>query len=426
MWLATPNSPPTYDTQWQLVWGEQLARGEIPSYGTGPTVHPLMVVLGALLSLLSFHHDDVVDQAVRALTMVGFASIGLLCARMAYFVAGSLPALLVAILVLSRPFVFLFARVSYFDVIFVALGLAAFVSAYAGRNSRALWLLACAGLLRPEGWLYAAVLGFALWWRQRRRLALLSVVALAPVVWCCWDWVVTGDPLYSFLNTRHGAATLGRDRGLGDALLLGPVRAAELVGPAVAVLLVLGGVLAWRRRRISGSAQWLLTLVVIATGSYLATNGLGTSVLSRYLLFPVMAAMPLIAYVVVEIGDLVRRSDRLRRVGQGLTVAFLAVCAWTTVAGIRQIRAGLTAAPGEIHAYAAVHAAADKLRGCKVIRTNDYYVVSAVARELDMSPASIRLTTPSAVRPSRTELIGDGNLPATSTRGIDVRHPCVN
>ncbi|HEX4364572.1 MAG TPA: hypothetical protein VHZ75_08490, partial [Solirubrobacteraceae bacterium] len=45
MWLATPNSPPTYDTQWQLLWGEQLARGEIPSYGTGPTVHPLMVAL---------------------------------------------------------------------------------------------------------------------------------------------------------------------------------------------------------------------------------------------------------------------------------------------------------------------------------------------------------------------------------------------
>jgi hypothetical protein len=79
-----------------------------------------------------------------------------------------------------------------------------------------------------------------------------------------------------------------------------------------------------------------------------------------------------------------------------------------------------------MHAYAAVHAAADKLRGCKVIRTNDFYVAAAVARELDISPAAIRLTTLSAVRPNHTELIGDGSLPATSAHGIYVRHPCVS
>ena len=46
-----------YDTLYALVWGGQLSRGETPSYGTAiaPTPHPLIEVLGVVLSFLGSH-----------------------------------------------------------------------------------------------------------------------------------------------------------------------------------------------------------------------------------------------------------------------------------------------------------------------------------------------------------------------------------
>ena len=43
-----------YDTLYSLVWGQQLARGQTPSYRTplAPTPHPLLEALGAILSPL--------------------------------------------------------------------------------------------------------------------------------------------------------------------------------------------------------------------------------------------------------------------------------------------------------------------------------------------------------------------------------------
>ena len=425
LWLVTLpwSPPPTYDTQWQLLWGEQLSRGDLPDYATGPTVHPLIVFLGGALSLLAFGHDEVVDQAMRALTALSLVSIAWMCGLIAHRVAGSVAALLVAILVLTRPFVFEFAFVSYFDVLFVALCLAGFLASRGGRYVSALSLLTAAGLIRPEAWLFAAAIAGALWWRGPRRIVLIVLAGAAPAIWLFFDLLVAGEPLYSFTNTSAAAEGLGRDRGPVDAVLLAPERAAQLVGPEVTALILVGVVVAWFRRRASPEAPWLAAMGVIGLGSYLAVNGLGTSVLSRYLLFPVMAAMPFMAFVVAELRS--RHPAGSRRLSLGLAIAVGATCIVTASLGVKEIAAGFPTSKDEARADRAVRSAARLLGACRLVRTNDFFVVAVVARELDRSPEAVRLTSDSqAGRPLRTEMVGTGQRPSELHDGILVRDAC--
>jgi hypothetical protein len=427
LWLVTlpASPPPTYDTQWQLLWGEQLSRGELPHYAVGPTVHPLIVFLGGALSFVGFGHDGVVDQGVRALTALSLVSIAAMCALIAYRVAGSAAALLVAIVVLSRPFIFEFAFVSYFDVIFVALCLGGFLAARADCSAWALCLLTAAGLIRPEAWLFAAVLAGVAWWRGSRRITLVALALAAPVIWLCFDWIVVGDPIYSFTNTSAAAAGLGRDRGPLDAALLAPVRAGQLVGVEVAVLILMGFALAWHRRKTSREASWLLTVSVIGFGSYFAVNGLGTSILSRYLLFPTIATMPFIAFLMVGLADGTPTAGRSRRLSRGLAVIAAGVCVIASGLGIKEISTLIPVGRQEARDDDAVRAAAGRLAGCRAVLANDFYVVAVVARELNVSPDLVRLTVDGrASRPPRTELIGTGRRTAESAGSILVRGGC--
>lgn len=429
LWLVTlPWSPaPTYDTQWQLLWGEQLSRGEMPDYGVGPTVHPLMVMLGGALSIVSLGNDAVVDQAVRAITALSFVSIAWLCAMVAYRVAGIAAALLLAVLVLSRPFVFEFAFVSYFDVIFVALCFGGVVAARGGRPAQALWLLTAAGLIRPEAWIFAAVVAGVGWWRGPRRMALIAVAIAAPVIWGCFDWVVAGDPLYSFTNTSAAAEGLGRDRGLVDAAVLAPVRAGQLVGVEVAALMVVGFALAWYHRHRVPEAAWLLTVSSIAFGSYFAVNSFGTSILSRYLLFPTLAAMPFVAFLIVELANRMREGHSSWLLPSALAVIVGSACAVTTALGIKEIAAGVPDGKRDARADNAVRAAARLLAGCRTVGTNDFYVVAMTARELDLSPEVVSLSADGRVqRPFRTELVGTGRRSTELRGGILVRGTCAH
>jgi len=44
--LILPFGFPNYDTLYSLVWGQQLARGQVPTYDVGlaPTPHPLSLI----------------------------------------------------------------------------------------------------------------------------------------------------------------------------------------------------------------------------------------------------------------------------------------------------------------------------------------------------------------------------------------------
>ncbi|HEY3491890.1 MAG TPA: glycosyltransferase family 39 protein [Solirubrobacterales bacterium] len=153
--LIFPVGFPNYDTIYALVWGRELAHLESPDMGAAlpPTPHPLTELWGLATTPLG--------DGMITLTMIGaYVSLGLI----GYFVyrlgeiwfdrwIGGVAA---AIVLTRAPFLSNGLR-AYIDLPYIALCLAALlVEAKKPKAGRpVLALLALAGLLRPEAWLFA-------------------------------------------------------------------------------------------------------------------------------------------------------------------------------------------------------------------------------------------------------------------------------
>ncbi len=266
-----------YDTLYSLVWGQQLARGQTPSYKLplAPTPHPLLEALGLILSPLGAAGTIavVVAAAYLALAALGYLVYRLGCDWFSWPVG-----LAAAALVLSRYEVLSYGVRSYADISYVVLVLAAL--AIETRRRRAGWpviaLLDLAGLLRPEAWLFAGVYWLYLWrgCSPRERVKLAALVALAPLLWALSDLAVTGNPLWSLTNTRATAKQLHRATGLLNVPYYGARRLGEVLGPDGLVAAGLGGVLAlWltRSRALLGAAAMVVAVVALAL---VASSGL--------------------------------------------------------------------------------------------------------------------------------------------------------
>jgi hypothetical protein len=231
------------------------------------------------------------------------------------------------------------------------------------RRPRAGWpvlaLLALAGLLRPEAWLfsfaYLAYLAIDLeevrfrfersrlarsrrqhgsegaagvplyradtqnaglirpaFVRDRGTLVALTALALAaPIGWALFDWITTGDPTYSFTGTQQTVETLERQTGPVDLVLYGPRRLGEvlqwpgMVGAAGGIVL---GLAFLRRRSAVGVAAAVLALGAFAV---LAVSGL--AIIGRYTmlaaaLLAVFAALGLLGWRLLEPGHRWRRA----------------------------------------------------------------------------------------------------------------------
>jgi len=168
---------------------------------------------------------------------------------------------------------------AYVDLPYIALVLGALV--IETKRPRAGWpvlaLLALAGLLRPEAWLFSfAYLAYLLLdlgqLRKRRagqgktleepvgvplepadtqkrglirprfvgargtptgspyRAGTLAVLALAaPILWALFDWITAGSPTYSLTGTRETVDTLARHTGPVDLVLYGPRALGEVL-----------------------------------------------------------------------------------------------------------------------------------------------------------------------------------------------------
>ncbi|MGC1851631.1 MAG: hypothetical protein WA687_04240, partial [Solirubrobacterales bacterium] len=153
--LLFPLGFPNYDTIYSLLWGRELADGLSPDRGAAlpPTPHPLAELFGLVTAPL--------DSGAVDLTMVvAYVSLGLV----GYLVyrLGSLwfdrpIGAVAALIILTRaPFLSNGLR-AYVDLPYIALVLAALV--IETKRPRAGWpvlaLLALAGLLRPEAWLFS-------------------------------------------------------------------------------------------------------------------------------------------------------------------------------------------------------------------------------------------------------------------------------
>jgi hypothetical protein len=346
--VVFPVGFPNYDTIYALVWGRELAHGVSPDYGAAlsPTPHPLADLLGLVTTPIG-------DGAITVTMIVAYASLGLI----GYLVyrLGSLwfdrwiGAVAAAIVLTRAPFLSNGLR-AYIDLPYIALCLGALT--IEARKARAGWpvlaLLALAGLLRPEAWLFAGVywlyltfslepapkpgstgrnrdhtsrnrpigglFGWELGWRGGRgwrELAGLAALGLAgPVLWVLFDGITTGNFLYSLTGTQETVEALKRQTGPVDLVLYGPRRLGEVLqwpGMVGALGGVVLGFAFLRRRSALGIAAAILSL-----GAFALLACAGLAIIARYTMLAgavlaVFVAVGLLGWRLLEPGDPWRR-----------------------------------------------------------------------------------------------------------------------
>jgi hypothetical protein len=281
--LILPFGFPNYDTLYSLVWGQQLARGQAPTYDVAlaPTPHPLAEMVGLVLSPLG---AAAMLGIVVAVAYIALAALPYLVYRLgsAWF---SWPVgLAAAAFVVTRYEVLSYGVRAYVDIPFTCLVLAALL--VETRRRRAGWpviaLLDVAGLLRPEAWLFAGVYWLYLApkrrWRERAWLA--ALVAVTPIVWLASDLAITGNLLWSLNHTQSTASQLKRPTGLIKFPYTGARRLGEVLGPDGLIAAGLGGALSlWLLR----SRIWLgLCAGVVALVAFALVASSGLPIDDRY------------------------------------------------------------------------------------------------------------------------------------------------
>lgn len=345
--IVFPVGFPNYDTIYALVWGREMAHGVSPDYGAAlpPTPHPLADLLGLVTTPIG-------DGAITVTMIVAYISLAL-CGYLVYRL-GTLwfdrwiGAVAAAIILTRAPFLSNGLR-AYVDLPFVALCLGALtIEAKRPRAGRpVLALLALAGLLRPEAWGFS--LAYLLWLsldpdklkrsegtenasleradtqsaglirpalvRARDAfsvppLALILLALAGPILWVIFDWITTGEPLYSLTGTQATVETLERKTGPIDLVLYGPRALGEVMqwpGMVGALSGVVLGFAFLRRRSALGIAAAVLALAAFA---FLAAAGL--AIIARYTMLAgailsIFVAVSLLGWRLLEPGHPWRR-----------------------------------------------------------------------------------------------------------------------
>jgi hypothetical protein len=309
--LLTSDGLVNYDTLYTLVWGRELAHGVLPDLevAIAPTPHPLATLGAILLSPLSslkvdgLHGEPAVGAAI-AVAYVSLALLGWVVFALGREWFNGAAGVLAAAIVMTRVPVLDFGARAYVDIPYLVLVLGALLieTRRPRAGSPVLALLALAGLLRPEAWLFSAA--YLVWllapgvraarrdgdgaqraaaWRDA--VALLAIAASGPLLWCLHDLLISGDALHSLTGTRDNAATLGRVTGLQNVPLTLPRRVGEILREPVLLAAAGGGLmaLAWHRDRHTRLAA---TAGLLAVAAFCALAAAGLPIITRYVLLP--------------------------------------------------------------------------------------------------------------------------------------------
>ncbi|MBJ7521360.1 MAG: hypothetical protein JHC84_16790 [Solirubrobacteraceae bacterium] len=328
-----------YDTLYTVIWGRDLARGDLPDLevALAPTPHPLQELASMPLVLLFGDAPEFGSVAAwvvsgGAYLLLGVLGVLVFALGRAWF--GWAAGALAALIILTREPVLSYGLRAYVDLPYLCLLLAALLveTRRPRAGSPVLVLLALAGLLRPEAWLFSGAYVLWLAWGDDGlrggalvRVALLA--ASAPVLWALHDLLLTGNPLWSLTGTRDNAAELGRKTGLLNVPTTLPRRLGEILREPV--LLAAAGGLGFGLWKLRDRARLgvIAGLLGLAAFTVLATAGL--SILVRYLL-PVATIGALFAGAGVFGWMLLDRDDPARRWWMGFAaVVVIALVAFT-------------------------------------------------------------------------------------------------
>ncbi|HEY2201698.1 MAG TPA: hypothetical protein VGH56_07400 [Solirubrobacteraceae bacterium] len=397
-----------YDTLYALAWGGQLAQGETPAYGVpiAPTPHPLLEIAGVILRPLSPHLEI---ELVVALAFLALATCAWLIYKLGARWFGGAAGALAAVVFLTRVPVISYGVRAYLDIPYLTfvLGALLLVSRRPRTGAPVLALLALAGLLRPEAWVFSGLYwlyltGLLPAWLRRRlpadeplrdrgaliRLTLLA--AAAPLIWLGSDLAITGNPLWSLTNTRHTASLLDRKTGIRNVPLYLPKRIGEVLQAAALAGAALGGVLSllWlRTRALPAAAAGVLAVVIFAA---FATIGLPIN--TRYA-FGAAAILCLFCGAGVFGWTALARGDRRRTawiaLGALIVLALLATAPkqYRTADGELDKLANQERIEGDLEALVGSHAI--NLR-CGPVGVPNHAPVPLLALYLRTSPARIR------------------------------------
>jgi hypothetical protein len=346
LWALAGHPLVNYDSLYALDWGRDLAHGHAPDYNVAlaPTPHPLWTLLGAVLSPLSSAttsgvHGPAAQTALLVIAMTSLALLGWVVYALGSAWFGRAAGVLAALIILTRRPVIDFGARAYMDIPYLVLVLGALLAET--RRPKCGWpvlaLLAVAGLIRPEAWLFAAVYWIYLWrttgsaaWR------LAPLAAAGPLLWGLSDLLITGDPLSSLTGTRDTAETLHRVRGLQHVPTIVPRRIGEIVRIPVLLGAAGGGIMAllWLRERAKlGVIVGVLSIVAFCV---LAVAGL--PIIGRYLLLP--ATILVIFAGAGAFGWLcLKRGDPHRRIWAWFAVVVFAALIVYTPAQVSMLRA---------------------------------------------------------------------------------------
>ena len=282
-----------YDAAWALVWGADLAGGQLPGYEAAfaPTPHPLANAIALPLSLLA----DGGGQALGWLAFLGVrrpggGSVGVRDGdrrrrrRGGRGGSGRHPRATSGVRPRSARSTSRSSRSSS--------GLRSFAARRGPLSMLPLALLIAGGAAATGG---VAVGGRdvavggdcrAPWHATAEpRLGLLAALALAaPALWLLSDLVVTGDPLHSLHGTRELASALERPRGAGTALGTLDDGLRDLTGTLPLLAGLTGAGLAlWLKPRPATIAA---AAVGLGVAGFVVLGAAGLPVLFRYLLVP--------------------------------------------------------------------------------------------------------------------------------------------
>jgi hypothetical protein len=326
-----------YDTLYTIIWGRDLARGDLPDLevALAPTPHPLQEIAAMPLTLFFGSQPEFGDTAAwivsgGAYLMLGILGVLVFALGRAWF--GWAAGALAALIVLTREPVLSYGLRAYVDLPYLCLLLA--VLLVETKRPRAGWpvlaLLALAGLLRPEAWLFSGAYVLWLAWgpdglRGGALLRLCALAASAPALWALHDLLLTGNPLWSLTGTRDNAAELGRKTGLSNIPGTLPRRIGEILREPV--LLAAAGGLGFGVWRLRDRTRLPVAAGVLGLAAFCVLAAAGLSILVRYLL-PVATIGAVFAGAGVCGWLLLDRDDPARRWWMG----FAAVCVLALVA----------------------------------------------------------------------------------------------
>jgi hypothetical protein len=384
-----------YDTLYALAWGGQLSRGSTPAYDVpiAPTPHPLLELLGLVLAPLGPH---AVENVTVALGFLALSACGWVIYKLGAEWFGWAAGALAALIFLTRAEVLSYGVRAYVDLPYLLLVLSALLVESRHRRAGApvLVLLALAGLLRPEAWVFSGMYwlylmdlmpallrkrlhasasgAHAIAWRRRTRrdiVRLTLLVAAAPLLWVLSDLAITGNPLWSLTHTQHTASLFDRVTGIANVPEYIPRRIGEILRPSVLLGAALGGVLSllWlRRRALLGALAGVVAVVVFAA---FATIGLPIN--TRYAFLA--AAILCIFCGAGAFGWMrLQRGDRRRR--------------WWMAGGALVVVALIAYAPSD---YRSAHRELDKLARTHTIEDELVALVGNHAINLHCGPVGV-------------------------------------